>query len=84
MTYDLRRLREHGLIQRIPRTRRYHVTDTGLQHALFLTRAHDHLLRTGLAELTDPRPPASSRLKTAARAYQAAFDDLTRQAHIAA
>jgi hypothetical protein len=49
MTYDLRRLREHGLIQRIPRTRRYQVTDTGLQHALLFTHAHDHLLRAGLA-----------------------------------
>jgi hypothetical protein len=84
MTYDLRRLREHGLIQRIPRTRRYHVTDTGLQHALFLTRAHDHLLRTGLAQLTDPSPPAPSPLRAAARAYQAAFDDLAGQAHLAA
>jgi hypothetical protein len=26
-TYDLRRLREHGLIQRIPHTHRYQVTD---------------------------------------------------------
>ncbi len=84
MTYDLRRLREHGLIQRIPRTRRYQVTDTGLHQALLFTRAHDHLLRTGLAELTDPSPPAPSRLRTAARAYQAAFDDLASQAHLAA
>ena len=84
MTYDLRRLRAHGLIQRIPATRRYHVTDTGLQHALFLTRAHDHLLRPGLAQLNDPSPPAPAPLRTAARAYQAAFDDLTRQAHLAA
>jgi hypothetical protein len=84
MTYDLRRLREHGLITRIPRTRRYHVTDTGLQQALFLTRAHDHLLRTGLAQLTDPAPPAPTPLKAAGRAYQAAFDDLARQAHLAA
>jgi hypothetical protein len=84
MTYDLRRHREHGLIARIPKTRRYQVTDTGLQHALFLTRAHDHLLRTGLAQLTDPAPPTPARLKTAARAYQAAFDDLARHAHLAA
>jgi hypothetical protein len=84
MTYDLRRLRAHGLIQRIPGTRRYHVTDTGLQHALFLTRAHDHLLRTGLAQLTDPGPPTASQLKTADRAYQAAFDNLALQAHLAA
>ncbi len=84
MTYDLRRLREHGLIQRIPKTRRYQVTDTGLQHALFLTRAHDHLLRTGLAQLTDPSPPAPSQLRAAARSYQAAFDDLARAANLAA
>ena len=84
MTYDLRRLREHGLIPRIPRSRRYQVTDTGLHDALLFTHAHDHLLRAGLAELTDPSPPAPSRLRTAARAYQAAFDDLGRQAHLAA
>jgi hypothetical protein len=84
MTYDLRRLRAHGLIHRIPRTRRYQVTDTGLQHALLFTHAHDHLLRTGLAETTDPDPPSPSRLRLADRAYQAAFDDLARYAHLAA
>jgi hypothetical protein len=84
MTYDLRRLRAHGLIARIPHTRRYQVTDTGLSHALLLTHAHDHLLRTGLAQLTDPDPPANSRLRAADRAYQAAFDDLAHYAHLAA
>lgn len=84
MTYDLRRLRAHGLIARIPRTRRYQVTDTGLNHALLFTHAHDHLLRTGLAEITDPDPPTPSRLRVADRAYQAAFDDLAHYAHLAA
>jgi hypothetical protein len=84
MTYDLRRLRAHGLITRIPHTRRYQITDTGVQHALFFTHAHDHLLRTGLAELTDPDPPTPSRLHTAARAYQAAFHDLAHYTHLAA
>jgi hypothetical protein len=84
MTYDLRRLRAHRLIDRVPRTRRYQLTDTGLQHALLFTHAHDHLLRTGLAEITDPDPPAPSPLRRAARAYQAAFHDLTDQAHLAA
>jgi hypothetical protein len=84
MTYDLRRLRAHGLIQRLPHTRRYHVTDTGLQCALLFTHAHDHLLRTGLAELSDPRPPQPSRLRTAARIYQHAFDTLAHQAHLPA
>src|SRR6202043_2693163 len=30
MTYDLRRLRLHGFIQRVPRTHRYQVTEFGL------------------------------------------------------
>jgi hypothetical protein len=84
MTYDLRRLRAHGLIERVPHSHRYTVTDLGLQHALLFTHAHDHLLRTGLAEITDPSPPRPTRLRAAARAYQTAFDDLTRQAHLAA
>jgi hypothetical protein len=84
MTYDLRRLRAHGLIERIPRSQRYHVTDTGLQAALLFTHAHDHLLRTGLAQTSDPSPPRPSALRRAARAYQTAFDDLTHQAALAA
>ena len=43
--------RDTGVITRIPR---YQVTDTGLHHTLFLTRAHKRLLRSGLAELTGP------------------------------
>ena len=84
MTYDLRRLRAHGLITRVPRSRRYQITDTGLTQALLFTHAHDHLLRTGLAEITDPDPPAPSRLRAADRAYQAAFDELAHYAHLAA
>ena len=84
MTYDLRRLRAHGFIHRIAHSRRYQITDAGLQHSLFLTHAHDHLLRTGLAELTDPDPPAPSRLRAAARTYQAAFGELAHHAHLAA
>ena len=84
MTYDLRRLRAHGLIERIPRTRRYTVTETGLQYALLFTHAHDHLLRAGLAQVTDPSPPRKTKLHNATRAYQAAFDELTQQARLAA
>src|SRR6266568_6677211 len=84
ITYDLRRLRPHGLIERIPHTFRYQVTDTGMRSAQFLTRVHDRLLRTGLAEITDPSPPAPTALRAADHAYQAALDDLTRQAALAA
>ena len=84
ITYDLRRLRLHGLIERIPHTFRYRVTRTGLRSAMFLTRVHDRVLRTGLAEITDPSPPAPTALRAADRTYQAALDDLTRKASLAA
>jgi hypothetical protein len=54
MTYDLRRLRLHGLIERIPQTHRYQVTDFGLRAAFFFTRTHNRLLRPGLATALDP------------------------------
>jgi hypothetical protein len=78
-TYDLRRLREHGLIHRIPHSHRYHVTDLGLRHATFLAATHDQVLMTGMAELHQ-----ASRLAKAARTYQTAIDDLARRAGTAA
>ncbi len=81
LTYDLRRLRAHGLIIRRPHSNRYQVTDTGLERALFLTRAHDRLLRTGMAELAEPEPRP---LQTASRAYQRALDALATESGLAA
>jgi hypothetical protein len=83
-TYDLRRLRAHGLIERLPRTHRYLVTDGGLRQALFLTRLNRHFLVPGIAEVTDPSPPAHSRLRAASRAYEAAIDHLAHGAYLAA
>jgi hypothetical protein len=45
MTYDLRRLRLHGLIARFPRSRTYMLTPDGMRVALFYTKVHDRLLR---------------------------------------
>jgi hypothetical protein len=77
----LRLLREHGLIERIPRTHRYQVTPAGLHHAMFLTRVHDRVLQAGIAQLSSPAPSA---LRHADRAYQAVIRDLTRTAGVAA
>jgi hypothetical protein len=79
-TYDLRRLRAHGLIERIPRTHRYQVTTAGLTTAMFLARVHDRILQAAMAALHTTAPTA---LRHADRAYQAAMDDLTRTAGIA-
>ena len=84
MSYDLRRLRAHGLITRIPRSHRYRLTDTGLHHAMLLSHVHTRLLLPGLAQLTDPDPPAPSPLRAAARNYQQALDQLTQDAGLAA
>jgi len=81
MTYDLRRLRVHGLIERIPHTHRYHLTETGLRTATFLTRVHDRYLPTGLAHLNGP---GDNRLRRAQTAYQHALEDLARQAGLPA
>lgn len=83
MTYDLRRLKQHWLIERVPGTFRYQVTDAGISRALFLTRLHDKFLRAGLAALDAP-PGKDRSLTTASRAYTAAIDDLARQAGLAA
>jgi hypothetical protein len=48
---------------------------------MFLTRIHDRILQTGLAELTGPEP---ALLRKAASIYQAALDNLTQRAGIAA
>jgi hypothetical protein len=82
MTYDLRRLRLHGLIERVPHTHRYHVTDTGLPIAIFLARLHDRFLPTGLADTLDPA--SSGPLRTAATHYQHALDTLARRTALAA
>jgi hypothetical protein len=80
-TCDLRRLREHGLTERVPRSHRYQVTDTGLRHAMFLTRVHDRVLQAGIAQLSSPAPAA---LRQADRACHAAICGLTRSAGLAA
>jgi hypothetical protein len=82
MTYDLRRLRTHGLIGKIPHSHRYQITDNGLSTAMFLTRVHDRLLPTGMAILADTHQPRP--LRAAATAYQTAFEKLTTTAGLAA
>jgi hypothetical protein len=65
MTYDLRRLRLHQLIQRLPHSNRYQVTEFGLKVAVLFTRTYARVLRTGLAELQSTSAPADSKLATA-------------------
>jgi hypothetical protein len=49
LTYDLRRLRLHGLIERQPHSNRYRVTPQGIRISLFFIRAEERFFRVGLA-----------------------------------
>jgi hypothetical protein len=87
MTYDLRRLRLHQLIERIPGSHRYQVTDLGWRTALLLTRTYTRLLRPGLAHLTAPPEPAGPGAATVRRRLDqldAAIHDYARKAKLAA
>jgi hypothetical protein len=75
MTYDLRRLRLHGLIERIPPTHRYQPTSLGLRVAWFYTHAYNRFCRTGLAHICDPASTAPLRR---------AIDDLAARSALAA
>ena len=63
MTYQLRRLRLHGLIARLPRKHRYQATPFGLRLALFYTRSYGCLLRPALSQLVSNEPPGDVRLR---------------------
>ena len=66
MSYDLRRLRLHQLIQPIPGTHRYQLTELGPRTALFYSRTFNRVLRPGLSQIAHPNlPPDSSNLTAA-------------------
>ena len=84
MTYDLRRLRLHRLIERIPHTQRYQVTACGKRVALLFTKVHSRILRPGLSQLFDGCPKAPSRpIATAIDKLDQALEDLLAQAKLA-
>jgi hypothetical protein len=65
MTYDLRRLRLHGLIERVPLSHRYRITTLGAQIAMLYVRLYARALR-----------PAASLPSATPRRGQQAFDRL--------
>jgi hypothetical protein len=74
ITYDLRRLRLHGLIERIPKTYRYRITDKGLRMAIFYTRLYNRSLRTGLAVISPAAINQQSPIVKSIRAAEAAVN----------
>lgn len=70
MSYDLRRLRLHGVIERIPGSHRYRLTPAGLKTALFYSRTYHHVIRPGLSLIHDPTALASSALARSYRQFE--------------
>ncbi|MBA3709108.1 MAG: hypothetical protein H0W83_09855 [Planctomycetes bacterium] len=69
-TYDLRRLRLHGLIERIPGKLAYQITDLGMRTAMFYVHAYDALVGPGMADLHPDIAAAETPIKAAMRAWQ--------------
>ena len=74
MTCHLRRLRLHGMIERIPKSHRYRLTDLGLRTAWFFTRTYSRILRPGLGtilpELSASTTPRRGRFDQLDRAVR--------------
>jgi hypothetical protein len=60
MSYDLRRLRLHGLVERTPGTNSYVLTSEGIRVAVFYTKLQGRLLRP-LLEAHEPPAPIELR-----------------------
>ena len=85
MAYDLRRLRLHGLITKIPGTHRYEVTEEGIRICLFLTKVHARIIRPGFSQLMDGCPKAPNRpIANAMRQLDRSMDQLINETKLAA
>jgi hypothetical protein len=81
MTYDLRRLRLHGLIQRLPHSNTYVLTPEGVRVAVFYTKVHNRLLRPLIAAAD--QPPAPIQLRRALGTIDRVIRDYADNARLA-
>jgi len=82
LTYQLRRLRLHGLIQRIAGTNRYEVTERGYRIALWFQRCHARLMRPALGELLTDFAPTNPVLRDAIERFDKAVQRYVNDAKI--
>jgi len=80
MSYDLRRLRLHGLIERIPHSHRYRITQAGAKVAMFYARLYTRALRPACSL----QPVGSVRAQRAFDRLDAALAQFLEEAQIAA
>ena len=84
LTYDLRRLRLHGIIERIAESHRYRLTREGLRIALFFSRTYARLLRPGLDKIIPLARGGGTRLEKLLRSFDRELDKLFQGANLAA
>jgi hypothetical protein len=84
MTYQLRRLRLHDLIERIPGTHRYRVTHRGWRTALFYTRVYNRLLRPGLAQIIPEQARDESTVRHSFDQLDQVLEDWIEETELAA
>jgi len=79
MSYDLRRLRLHGLIRRLPHSNTYVLTGEGIRVAVFYTKLQNRLLRPLLAA---DKPPARLEIRRALATLEHAVNQYTLNARL--
>jgi predicted MarR family transcription regulator len=82
MTYDLRRLRLKGLIERLPGSHRYRLTPLGLRAAYFYTKLHLRILRPAWAAMAPQHDPIPRPLRLAFEHLDAEIARLFDQARL--
>ena len=80
MSYDLRRLRLHGLIQRQPHSNTYQLTPEGIRVAVFYTKLQNRLLRP---LLDADKPPAKIEIRRALHTLEHAVNQYVHDARLA-
>jgi hypothetical protein len=80
MSYDLRRLRLHRLIERLPRSNTYVLTPDGIRVAVFYQKLQNRLLRP---LLDADRPPARLEIRRALKTLETAVNDYVTSARLA-
>jgi hypothetical protein len=82
MTYQLRRLRLRGFIERIKGSHRYRVTSTGMRIAVFAAKLHTRILRPGLSKILAD-VDADGDLRRTLRSIESAISSLVANARLA-
>ncbi len=82
LSYDLRRLRLHGIITRIDGSHRYRLTEEGLRVTLFFSRIYARLLRPGLDKIMPLARGGGTRLEELIRKFDHEIGRLCQEAHL--